>query len=355
MAGAWAAAPGLTFAAVPQAGAKRLVVVILRGAMDGLAAVQPFGDTNLAAHRQSLLVPQEQLLKLDSFFGLHPAFSTLYGLYQQKQLEVFHAIATPYRARSHFDGQNVLETGLTVPDLSAPGWLNNTVAQMQVQGPAPAAMALSSAIPRMLQGPATVGSWSPDNLPPVPDPILEKLSFLYALDSFLGPRLQQGLQADLLAGGNGSAGTTQDLTGLAGAAGRFLAQPEGPVIAVVQAYDGWDTHVNQGAVQGALAQNFTELDGALAALKTGLGAYWSTTQVLVVTEFGRTVAVNGNGGTDHGTATVAFRLGGSVAGGRIVADWPGLGAGQLYEDRDLRATADLRMLYEAAAQHVLAG
>jgi len=359
LAGAWSVAPGLGLAAVPQAGDRRLVLVILRGALDGLAAVQPWGDPALVQHREQLLVPSEQLLKLDSFFGLHPAFANLYDLYQKQQAEIFHAIATPYRERSHFDGQNVLETGLEVPQASAPGWLNQTAGLLGPQGLVPSAIALSTTVPRVLMGTAPVASWSPDNLPKVADPVLEKLSLLYALDSFLGPRMQQALQADLLAtGGSMETASTTDAAGLAGlasAAARFLAQSNGPAIAVLETGHVWDTHINQGGAQGTLAQQMSGLDAALAVLAQQMGSYWATTQVLVVTEFGRTVAVNGSGGTDHGTATVAFRLGGAVAGGQVRADWPGLATSQLLDGRDLRPTADLRLLFDAAALHLLAG
>lgn len=353
-----ACVPQLGLAAVPQAGNRRLVLVILRGALDGLAAVQPWNDPHLVAHRAPLLVPEAQLLKLDSYFALHPAFSHLHGLYQQKQAEIFHAIATPYRERSHFDGQNVLETGLSAPHPSAPGWLNQAVALMDVQGLAPAAMALSATLPKVLQGDAQVGSWAPDTLPQLADPAFGKLSFLYALDSFLGPRLQQGMQSELLASGGSMPSATYanpSLAELARSAARFLAQPDGPVIAVLQTGHVWDTHVNQGAAQGQLATRIGELDAALAALHQELGSWWQHTQVLVVTEFGRNVAANGNGGTDHGIGSVAFRLGGAVQGGRIVTDWPGLAPGQLYEGKDLQATTDLRALFEEAALHVLAG
>lgn len=344
--------PGLSIAASPTTQPNRFVLVILRGALDGLAAVQPAGDPDLAQWRQSLLVPEAQLLPLDGFFGLHPALKSLHALYQASQLEVFHAIATPYRARSHFDAQNVLETGGVVPDPGADGWLNRLVGWVHAADPA--AMAVGQVMPKVLQGPFPAGSWTPAKLPVVQGSTLERLQRLYAMDTFLDSRLQQALQIKALVAAesiNTSAAGQSNFATLAGAAASFLRQDVGPAIAVLE-LGGWDTHANQGAAQGTLAQQLAQLDSGLDRLRRGLGARWQTTQVLVVTEFGRTVAVNGSGGTDHGTASVAFRLGGSVAGGKVRADWPGLKREQLYEQRDLRPTLDLRQLYQEAALHL---
>lgn len=344
--------PGLSLGAALASQANRFVLVVLRGAMDGLAAVQPYGDADLRALRESLLVPEQNLLKLDGFFGLHPALPQLHDMYLKRELEVFHAIATPYRERSHFDGQNVLETGLEQPNPGASGWLNAMVGQ--VQAGEPAAMALGSLMPKVLQGIYPVGSWSPAVMPPLADSTLARLQRLYAQDVFLSSRLEQALLATALL--EGQTMTPQDqrsepFVQLADAAARFLSQDYGPVIAMLE-MGGWDTHANQGAAQGQLAQRLGELDQGLARLKAGLGSRWATTQVLVVTEFGRTVAVNGTGGTDHGTASVAFRLGGARQGGAVFADWPGLKPSQLHEGRDLRPTGDIRALYNEAALHL---
>jgi uncharacterized protein (DUF1501 family) len=313
--------------------------------------VQPAGDPDLAQWRRSLLVPEAQLLPLDGFFGLHPSLKTLHALYQSSELEVFHAIASPYRARSHFDAQNVLETGLEAPDLSADGWLNRLTGWLDAAEPA--AIAVGQVMPKVLQGPFAAGSWTPSTLPLLQSSTLERLQRLYAQDAFLESRLQQALQiralvnADNMSAGNGQS----NFATLAGAAASFLRQDVGPAIAVLE-LGGWDTHANQGAAQGTLAQQLSQLDTGLDRLRRGLGVRWKTTQVLVVTEFGRTVAVNGSGGTDHGTASVSFRMGGGVAGGKVRTDWPGLKREQLHEERDLRPTLDLRQLYQDAAKHL---
>jgi uncharacterized protein (DUF1501 family) len=343
--------PGLTLAA-PVASNKRFVLIILRGALDGLAAVQPYGDPALPGLRDKLLIPDERLLKLDSFFALHASLAQMQGLYQAKQLEVFHAVATPYRERSHFDGQNVLETGLNSVDPAAAGWLNRCAGRIG-DGAQPAAMAVGQVLPRVLQGPASVGSWTPDALPVLQDSTLQRLQRLYAEDEFLDAQLQAGLRGESLAGpGEAEAAKQpQNLTQLAQIATNFLVQEKGPVIAVIDG-NGWDTHANQGALQGTLANRLHDLDGALAALKQGMQRRWNDTQVLVVTEFGRTVHVNGTSGTDHGTASVAFRAGGAVQGGKVRAEWPGLASGSLLDGRDLRPTFDVRELYRDAVIHL---
>lgn len=352
--------PGLVFGAPGTTQQKRFVMVILRGAMDGLAAAPPYGDASLEPLRKPLLVPDDKLLKLDSFFALHPALTELHGMYQQKELEVFHAIATPYRQRSHFDAQNVLETGLDHPDLNADGWLNRCAGLVHKgrQQQDLSAMAIGQAMPKVLQGRNRVGSWTPDALPELQDDTMQRLRRLYAHDSFLGSRLEQGLQAQTLAEQQdmtGKGAKRNDFVMLASTAAKFLAQEHGPAIAVLEA-NGWDTHANQGSVQGLLAQRLGELDRGLAALRSGLGSYWTHTQMLVVTEFGRTAAMNGTNGTDHGTGTVAFRLGGSKGGlqkgGSVIAQWPGLDGGNLLDGRDLRPTRDLRELFAAAEKFI---
>ena len=345
--------PGLTMAASNNTSDKRFVLVILRGAMDALAAVQPYGDPDLARHRERLLVPEPQLLKLDSFFALQPALANMYSLYQAGELEVCHAVATPYRSRSHFDAQHVLETGLSDVQPSATGWLNRCAGYLSASSTT--AMAVGSQLPKVLQGSNEVGSWSPDNLPVTAQDTLERLQRLYSEDAFLGARFEQWIMADSLVSGTGMGPGNrgaQNLVQLADAAARFLSQEDGPVIAVLEC-SGWDTHAGQGAEQGRLAQRLAELDNAINVLRNGLQAFWHTTQILVVTEFGRTVAVNGTGGTDHGTASAAFRTGGAVNGGRITTDWPGLASGNLLEGRDLRPTLDMRDLFRDAVGHIL--
>ena len=333
----------------------RFVLVILRGGLDGLAAVPPYAEPAYAQLRGALALPKpgaaDGVLDLDGTFGLHPAFANLHAMYREREALVLHAAATPYRERSHFDAQKVLEAGSTAPSASGGGWLNRALAALDSAGGARGAVALADSVPLVLRGDIAVTSWAPSQLPETDEDTLARVRRLYeAADPALAESLNGALEARAIAGDaagermGGRGG--QAVAPLASAAARFLSSADGPRIAVLDV-GGWDTHANQGAAQGPLAQRLRALDAGLQTLKTELGNHWSETTVLVVTEFGRTVAINGTRGTDHGTAGCAFLVGGAVAGGRVVADWPGLSARDLHEGRDLRATTDLRALFKA--------
>jgi uncharacterized protein (DUF1501 family) len=345
-AGATAALPRFVFADV--ATHARFVLVLLRGALDGLAAVPPYGDGAYAAKRGALAMTSPQL-KLDGMFALHPSLTHLHERFQAQELIVFHAVASPYRERSHFDGQDLLENGTSAPKAAHDGWLNRALPLLpgaKRRATDGLALALAQNVPLVLRGDARVGSWAPSRLPDADSDTLQRIADLYSTDPYFASRLQSALSADDIAGegmGGGRRDPLNALNSVAAAAGKFLAAADGPRIAVLEA-GGWDTHANQGAERGQLANRLRGLDLALNTLHASLGAAWAKTAVLVVTEFGRTVAVNGTAGTDHGTATCAFLAGGAVAGGRVVTDWPGLGNSSLYEGRDLRPTLDLRSI-----------
>jgi uncharacterized protein (DUF1501 family) len=339
----------------------RLVLVILRGALDGLAAVPPYGDGNYAGKRGALAITAPQS-KLDGMFALHPSLTHLHERYGAKELLVFHAAASPYRERSHFDGQDLLENGTTQPKTAHDGWLNRLLPALPVvktRSTEKVAMALAQNVPLVLRGDARVNSWAPSRMPGADSDTLQRIAELYSTDQYFATRLQAALAADSVAGANMDGqmnGNQRDpLTGMgevASAAGRFLSAADGPRIAVIEV-GGWDTHANQGAEAGQLANRLRGLDQGLETIRTALGAAWKSTAMLVVTEFGRTVAVNGTRGTDHGTATCAFLVGGAVDGGRVVADWPGLAASSLYEGRDLKPTLDLRSVFKGVlASHL---
>ncbi len=335
-----AALPGMSFAAAP--GEKRFVFVIQRGAADGLNIVMPTGDPAFAGVRGQLAVPGG--VKLDSLFTLHPALVETAKLFGAKQALFAHAVASRYRDRSHFDGQNVLETGGTQPYQLKDGWLNRFLALLpKAQGEA---IAIASTIPAALRGKVEVASYAPSALPDAPDDLLARVSAMYAGDPQLHGLWAQAMATrattgDLSDAGGQNAATTGAL------AARLLTGPT-TRIAMIET-GGWDTHAGQ---QGRLGAQLRGLDALLATLKTGLGTHWANTLVIVATEFGRTVAVNGTGGTDHGTGSAAMLLGGSVAGGRVVADWPGLSAANLFEGRDLKPTLSLDTFIGAAlAQH----
>ncbi len=329
----------------------RFVLVILRGALDGLAAVPAYGDGSYAGKRGGLAITAPSQ-KLDGMFALHPAMTNLYQRYREKELIVFHAVASPYRERSHFDGQDLLESGTAQLKGTRDGWLNRALPALpssKTRHTDQIAVALAQNVPLVLRGDAAVNSWAPSRLPDADLDTLQRIADLYSTDEYFASRLQSALAADGIAGeGMDKGGKRDPLNGfnaVTSAAGKFLAAPDGPRVAVIEV-GGWDTHANQGAEEGQLANRLRSLDQGLETLRTSLGAGWKDTAMLVVTEFGRTVAVNGTRGTDHGTATCAFLAGGSISGGRIIADWPGLATSDLYQQRDLRPTLDLRSVFK---------
>ena len=343
------------FAATPND--RRLVVVILRGALDGLAAVPPHGDKDYAGVRGALALQTNgtgALHDLDGFFGLHPAFTNLKALYDARQLVVFHNICSPYRDRSHFDGQNVLEAGGATPHLLQDGWLNRALVPMGLTG---GALAIAQTPPLMLSGKVQTASWMPAVLPAPDELFLNQVRALYANDAALKASLSSALALQASAQNAmddpssksmqpGKGGAYGDLTPLFQGAGKLLAAPNGPRVATLEA-SGWDTHVAEGAADGQLARRLASLDSAIDAMRTAMGPdVWSKTAVVMATEFGRTVHPNGSGGTDHGTGGAAFLFGGAVAGGVIKAEWTGLGTGALKDGRDQPARTDLRALFK---------
>jgi uncharacterized protein (DUF1501 family) len=319
----------------------RFVFVLLRGGLDGLGAVPAIGDADFAAARGPLANFGAPPLALEGTpFALHPSLEALHGLYRSGELAVVHATGLAYRDRSHFDAQQVLESGGSKPYELASGWLGRALAAHGNR----AGLALTTAVPLVLRGSERIDTWAPSALPEPSADLLARLEFLYAGDAALGPALarakalreQPGMNQRPDAGGGRAAAVA-----LARKAGELIGAAQGPRVAVLE-MGGWDTHLNQAAPAGALANNLRTLDAALAALRESLGTAWSRTVIVVATEFGREVAVNGTLGTDHGTGGAAFVLGGAVHGGRVLADWPGLARAQRFEGRDLRITTDLR-------------
>lgn len=342
---------------------KRFVLVVLRGAADGLAIAAPYGDPGYRKVRGELALPEpgnkDGLLKLDDMFGLHPSLAGVYDEYEKGRALVAQAVASPYRERSHFDGQDVLENGGSEAGLLRDGWLNRALAPLGGSLGHEAAIAMAVNTPLVLRGENSVTSWAPSQLPDAEESTIRRLQDLYADDEFFAMRLAQAINSQDIAGdeasmqrrGNNNRNAEQ-MRATMQATARFLTAEDGPRIAVLEA-GGWDTHANQGTTNGALANRLAGLDTGLIALRDGLGSTWSDTVVAVVTEFGRTVRPNGTRGTDHGTATAAILLGGAVNGGRVLADWPGLGKSDLYEGRDLRPTLDVRGLFKAVlADHL---
>jgi uncharacterized protein (DUF1501 family) len=358
---AWAHLPR---AALAEGRDPRFLTIVLRGALDGLAAVAPVGDPDwvrLRGDTALTLASATPTLPLDNFFALNPAMPNLARMYRAGHATIVHAVASPYRERSHFDGQDVLESGFIKPGASDTGWLNRALATMAPAARARGgkeAVAVGPVTPLIVRGAAPVMSWTPPKLPPATQDTVMRLLDLYrhtdpALARALEERvdlakiareggLAMGLQkAGMPAQKGPGAYIKKYFADSAGAAAKFLARDDGPRIGAL-AFDGWDTHADEGVASGHLALWLDALDGALAAVESGMGPAWMETVVTVVTEFGRTARINGTAGTDHGTATVAFLAGGALKGGRIIADWPGVGQAHLYEDRDLKPTTDLR-------------
>ncbi|HEU5482956.1 MAG TPA: DUF1501 domain-containing protein [Sphingomicrobium sp.] len=312
---------------------KRFVLILQRGAADGLSTVAPVGDPDYQSLR-GRLGEESAGTRLDSFFMLHPALPRLAGLYAAHEALFVHAIASPYRERSHFDGQNVLETGGKAAYDLGDGWLNRLL------GLLPAAernaLALSATVPMALRGANPVASYAPSKLQDASDDLLSRVGLLYGSDPQLHALWESAMRTRSAAG-EVSDDDARNAAATGELAAKLLSAPQGPRIALI-GLGGWDTHASQ---RGRLAAALRGLDGMIAALKSGLGQTWTRTVVVVATEFGRTARPNGTGGTDHGTGSVAMLLGGAVDGGKVVADWPGLSQASLYEGRDLKPTADL--------------
>jgi len=344
----------------------RLIVVILRGALDGLATVAPVGDPDYAGlHGSIALSPdgQHPAVMLDSFFALHPAMPEFARMYKDKHAAIIHAVSTPYRDRSHFDGQDVLESGFAGPGRVQSGWLNRALEALPRGERVTSALAVGPTTPLVLRGAAPTVGWAPVTLPQADDDTAMRLVELYRhRDATLATALSQGLQLDKVAqgddmkrddmkpkpGANGAAAMRLVARGAA----KLMSADDGPRIAAL-AFDGWDTHANEGGPVGRLAQLLGGLDGALAEFESGLGERWRDAVVVVATEFGRTARINGTEGTDHGTGTIALLAGGAVKGGRVMSDWPTLKPAKLYEGRDLAPTTDLRAVIKGVlADHL---
>ncbi len=352
----------------------RLLTMVLRGGLDGLSLAAPVGDPNYVRLRQMIAMPKPGEtgggLMMDDMFALNPNMPFLHSLYSRKEALVVHAVHTPYRERSHFDAQDVLESGMAGVLKVNDGWLNRAIANLPAAGKvSPKGLSLGPVVPLVMRGKAEVLSWIPKvyNLP-LRESTVARLMDLYThTDPHLAKALVNGLEmvrvADASAmtagaapsapqsqtppvgGGRGlNANQFREFTEAAEMAAKFMKPHDGPRIGALS-YNGWDTHANEGVVQGALGNRLGGLDAALQTLHDGLGPdAWKDTVVVVVTEFGRTARVNGTAGTDHGSATCALLVGGAVKGGRVHADWPGLADANLHENRDLKPTTDLRAI-----------
>jgi uncharacterized protein (DUF1501 family) len=340
------ALPSVTFA---QAGAgSRFVFILLRGGFDGLAALVPYGDPDYRSLRDGFAFNESELAVLDDTFGLAPGLSPLKPLWDAGELSVVHAMAIPHRTRSHFDGQAILETGLDRPVGSSDGWLNRLLQAMSGKR---TGIAIAAGMPLSMTGSHQVETWSPTQLGAVDDAFLERLAVLYRADRSLANRFEAALQQQDLVGeepmARGNNARRGNVAPLMQAAARILRQENGPNIAAME-FSGWDTHANQGLAGGALDRLLGQLANGLVTFRTEMGAAWPNTTVVVMTEFGRTARPNGTRGTDHGTAGAGFVLGTRLSKAQVIADWPGLSQGSLFEKRDLKPTLDTRAVLKSA-------
>lgn len=338
---------------------RKLVVVICRGGMDGLSVSPPVGDKAYEGLRRGIAIKPEDGLKLDGTFSLHPALTSVHALALKGQARIAPAVATPDRARSHFEAQDVLESGSAQVYATTSGWLNRALealpASRRAQG-----LYVGATTPLILRGKVQAASWSPGKGVDETARLPTLLQDLYKTDPLMGPAFARGLetesmaqvamtamappaQADgMMAPPANNKGGREAARKLGATLAGFMVQVGGPRIAAI-ALDGWDTHAGQA---GQINTRLTYLDAVLSGLNTGLGDEWKNTVVVTVTEFGRTARANGTNGTDHGTASTALVLGGALKPGGIIGDWPGLAQPALYENRDLAPTLDMRGLFK---------
>jgi uncharacterized protein (DUF1501 family) len=342
----------------------RMLTIILRGALDGLAAVAPVGDPDwvkLRGDKALTLDGKTPALPLDSFFALNPAMPNLHRMFKANEAAIVHACATSYRERSHFDGQDVLESGLPNPGRADSGWLNRALGGLEAESRVRRdgrAFAVGPVTPLVVRGPTPVLSWTPTRIQPASEDTMARLIDLYHHTDVELARVLEGRRdlSNLARAGDATTMAPTEGRALpqgfpaqvraffadaAGTAAKFLAREDGPRIGAL-AFNGWDTHVDEGAESGRLATLLGALDGAIEAARVAFGPMWNETVITVVTEFGRTARINGTNGTDHGTGTIALLAGGALKGGRVIADWPGVKPSALHEGRDLAATTDLR-------------
>ena len=314
---------------------RRFIFIIQRGAADGINTIIPYADPNYAKLRGSLAIDVSQATKLDGMFALHPALAETAKLYANKQALFVHAVASPYRSRSHFDGQNILETGGTSAYQVKDGWMNRLLTLLpSTQNEA---IAFATTVPMALRGKIDVASFAPSALPQAPDDLLMRVEQLYAEDTQLHSLWKAAMEANNMAD---DVGAKQDAASFGRLAATFLIKDNGPRIAMIET-GGWDTHTAQPV---RLEKQLKSLDAMIAAMRDGLGPIWQKTTIIIATEFGRTAAINGTNGTDHGTGSAAIIIGGDVNGGRVLADWPGLSNTALHEGRDLKPTMGLDTL-----------
>ncbi|MCD2176798.1 DUF1501 domain-containing protein [Rhizobium sp. C1] len=359
---AWSFAP--QFASAAPGRDPRFLMVVLRGGMDGLAVIEPAFDPDFERARAGLILGADGSpagLPIVGGFVMNPKLAALHDMFAQGQALAIHAVATPYRDRSHFDGQDVLESGMPGTGAVSTGWLNRAMSQLGKAGSVKTGgLAIGPTVPLIMRGPASTLTWAAGGVKPAPEDARARLlNFYKSADPTLANAFGRGLDLERIAVANAGMNAAMGQPGAAHPeansnfvkgmemVAKLFTDPNGPRIGAID-LDGWDTHATERPEGDNLGKALAELDAGLAALKVSLGPAWDETVVVVATEFGRTVRMNGTEGTDHGTATVAFLAGGAVKGGRVLADWPGLADKALFQQRDLAPTTDLRAVLKGA-------
>ena len=317
---------------------KRLLVVLLRGGMDGLASIPPLGDKNLSKIRKDILVNGAN--DLDGFFGINPSLRFLGSEYHKGRAAFVHATSFPYTGRSHFDGQNIMETGFEQAYAVTSGWVGRA---MNAAGFS--SLAVSLPIPIILRGNDVNSNYFPTNFPKAGKSVYKDVKEMWQNDPQLAGLLDPIISRRIQHGGRGD---TRELVSFAA---KEMHKPDGPRVGLLE-FEGFDTHALQGNEDGHHAEILAELDGVLEGFKRQMGDLYDNTVVVTVTEFGRTASENGTQGTDHGWASAIFLAGGLVKGKQVISDWPGLGSKDLYEGRDLLMTIDARDVYAEVVKTV---
>ena len=329
----------------------RVLWVLLRGAMDALTAVPPIRDANFEQLRPSIHLVKP--LSLDTDFALHPALNFVHGLWQAGQLNVIHSTGFQYQGRSHFEGQDIMQSGVMKPYVSPTGFVGRA---LDASGLSAHGVAISIPMPLLLKGSPESSTEYPNWMKPASNQLLKTLAQDWSSDPVLSGIAQQ-LQEDqkqvnsMLRGGLAvpfqEARSTQSLAKLAG---ERMRNPDGPRVGLIDMQGGFDTHASQGGDTGAHADKLKELDDIFRGFRQGIGDAWRHSLVVTITEFGRNVKENGNEGTDHGVGSCIFVAGGLLSQSRVIADWRGLKPDQLVDARDLPTTIDANAVYSKILQ-----
>jgi uncharacterized protein (DUF1501 family) len=343
---------------------KKLIVIMLRGAIDGMNVVAPVGDRNYHALRPSIALSSASAINLDGYFALHPSMQPLMPLWQDRSLAFVHACGSPDPTRSHFDAQDYMESGLPGSKAASTGWMNRLVSLLPSKHSPVQAISIGAVLPRIYAGPATVATVGKGNgkaqkmvidRPGIAQAFTEMYS---GANDDIGRAFAEGMSAHKMINAdieqaasdpmakeqimaNRGAPLPNNFAGFGEQVSSLFRKDPSIQVAFLD-FGGWDTHVNQGAGQGQLANRLLPLTNGLAALANGLGPLYNNTSIIVMSEFGRTAHENGNGGTDHGHGNAMWLLGGGVSGGKIYGRWAGLAPSNLHEQRDLPTTTDFR-------------